>query len=110
MRRVARTSFARRGVAALGSASLAALLCTVPVAPALASEREHGPPAASERASAAVDAPGLTPEQAEAARAWRGRACTPTGCGPAPVASAASVAGFGVAAVGAAWLGRRRRR
>ena len=53
---------------------------------------------------------GLSPAQAEAAHAWRGRFCTPTGCGPAPAATAGSVLGFGVAALGAGWVSRRRDR
>jgi len=53
---------------------------------------------------------GLSPAQAEAARASRGRFCTPTGCGPAPAATAGSVLGFGVAALGAGWVSRRRDR
>lgn len=53
-------------------------------------------------------AEGLTPAQAEAARAWRGRYCTPTGCGPVEAATAGSVLGFGVAALGAVWVSRRR--
>lgn len=59
---------------------------------------------------AAASGGGLTPAQAEAARAWKGRACTPTGCGPAPAATAGSVLGFGAAAGGAAWASRRRGR
>ncbi|CAG0951247.1 hypothetical protein MYXO_00214 [Myxococcaceae bacterium] len=61
-------------------------------------------------AGPALASGGMTPEQAEAARAGRGRACTPTGCGPAPGSTAGSVAGFGVAALGAAWVAKRRRR
>ncbi len=53
---------------------------------------------------------GLTPAQAEAARVWRGRFCTPSGCGPAPATNAASVAAFGLAALGAGWVSRRRGR
>ena len=48
--------------------------------------------------------------QADAARAWRGKLCPPTGCGPAPAATAASVLGFAAAALGAGWVARRRDR
>jgi len=55
-------------------------------------------------------AEGLTAEQAEAARSWKGRYCTPTGCGPAEATTLASVLGFGAAALGAAWVSQRRDR
>jgi hypothetical protein len=38
---------------------------------------------------------------------WRGRYCTPLGCGPPRAASLAGMAGFGAAVLGAAWLSRR---
>jgi MYXO-CTERM domain-containing protein len=53
---------------------------------------------------------GESPDAAAAgAKAWRGRYCTPTRCGPPPQASASGVAGFGAAAFGAIRLARRRR-
>lgn len=57
-----------------------------------------------------ANADALTPAQAEAARAWRGKLCTPTGCGPAPAATAGTVVGFALAALGAGWASRRRGR
>ncbi len=51
---------------------------------------------------------GLSAEQAAAARTWRGRFCTSVGCDPAPPTTAASLIGFGAAALGAAWASRRR--
>lgn len=59
---------------------------------------------------AAVASPGAEPEArglAEA-RAARGRWCPPTGCGPVPRASLASVGGFAAATLGALALARRR--
>jgi len=44
------------------------------------------------------------------AEVWRGRYCTPLGCGRAPRASALDAVAFGAAATGCAWLGRRRPR
>jgi len=47
------------------------------------------------------------PAQSEApAAAWRGRFCTPLGCGPGAPASVGSVAAFGLAVLAAGWLGR----
>jgi len=39
--------------------------------------------------------------------AWRGRHCTPLGCGRGPAGSASDAAGFAAAVFGAAWLARR---
>jgi len=54
---------------------------------------------------AASASEGATPEQASSAE-WRGRFCTPLGCGPAAPASVGSVAAFGLAVLAAGWLGR----
>lgn len=45
---------------------------------------------------------------AEPAAAWRGRICTPLGCGPLAPASWSHTAGFGAAVLGVAWAARRR--
>ncbi len=59
-------------------------------------------PARAEATSASEAAP----EAAASASAWRGRFCTPLGCGPSAPASVGSVAAFGLAVLAAGWLGR----
>jgi hypothetical protein len=60
-------------------------------------------------AIAASGARAASPD-ASAAEVWRGRSCTPLGCGPGPRGSAVDAIVFGAAAFGSAWLARRRPR
>ena len=56
---------------------------------------------------AASAAPSAAVRPAEG-RDWVGRYCTPAGCARAPAKSWSTLIGFGAAALGAGFLGRRR--
>ena len=102
---------ARDGGTRLGGFDVRGAVDTVTtlVAPRLAAF-ELVTPLAADRVLLELDDSPTKSQQAEAARAWRGRSCTPTSCGPLPATTAGSVLGFGAAALGAAWVSRRRGR
>jgi hypothetical protein len=62
--------------------------------------------AADSARAEATPASEAAPQAEASAAAWRGRFCTPLGCGPAGPASVGSVAAFGLAVLAAGWLGR----